>query len=356
MSKVIVVQVIYNNRQWIEPVFTAIFNQTFKDFKVVVVIAGNEDGSKELLLEKFPNVEVIDPGYNICFAKGHNLVFQKYPADCYQLVNPDMIMEPNYIEEILKAFEDEKVGGATGKLYRIANSEKRLESREEKILDTTGVVIKKSGRAFDRGQNEVDKGQYDTLLSVDAVSGAGAMYRRIALEAVSHRKNLVPEPVEGLNFDPFDLSSRADKSARYGAGKLSDQNFEFFDEDFHSYWEDVDLSWRMNNKGFKNVFVPKAVGYHARTAGSSKNGYLDVVGFIKHHRALPLRIRQLNYKNHILMYIKNSKWFYPQFFIREFFMFLYILLFETTTLKILPILFKQIPIIWEKRKYFYETR
>ena len=29
------------------------------------------------------------------------------------------------------------------------------------VLDTTGVTISKSGRARDRGQHEVDKGQYD---------------------------------------------------------------------------------------------------------------------------------------------------------------------------------------------------
>jgi GT2 family glycosyltransferase len=340
MPKVIIIQVIYNNRKWIEPVFTAIFNQTFKDFKVVAVIAGNEDGGKELLLEKFPQaksrtvdeflqnsdsdtgMEIIDPGYNIGFAKGHNLVFEKYPAEFYQLVNPDMIMEPNYIEEMLKAFKDEAVGGATGKLFKIASSEERIENRTEKILDTTGVIIQKSGRAYDRGQHEVDKGQYDSSIIVDAVSGAGAMYRSSALNATRYQLK---------------------------AGK------EFFDEDFHSYWEDVDLSWRMKNLGWKNVFVPTAVGLHGRTAGSSRGGYWRLVDFIRHHRALPLRIRQLNYQNHLLMYVKNSPYFYPQFFVRELFMLCYLLMFEISVLKILPELIKLLPKVWRKRKYYYET-
>ncbi len=334
-SKVVVVQVIYNNKPWIEPVFSAIFNQTYKNFEVVVVIAGNDDSSKELLEFKFPNVKIIDPSYNIGFAKGHNLVFDKYrDADFFQLINPDLIIEPNYIEEMLKAFKDDQVGAATGKLYQIPNSKQRT-ANIKKILDTTGVSISKSGRARDRGQHEIDTGQYDASRTIDVVSGAGAMYRRQALESVQLPK--------------FDLSAPLGHLSASGEENIVSA-FEYFDEDFHSYWEDVDLSWRMKNKGYKNVFMPMAVGYHARTAGSSRKGYLHIIDFIRHHRSQPAQIRQLNYKNHIFMYIKNSPYFYPQFFIREFFMLIYILFFEISTLKIMPELVKQLPKIWKKRK------
>ncbi len=327
MSRVIVVQVVYNNRRFIEPVFSAVFNQTFKDFKFVAVIAGSDDGSKELIAEKFPQVEIIDPGFNIGFAKGHNLVFSSSEAEFFQLVNPDLVMEPNYIEEILKAFSDPKVGAATGKLYKISEAGimnyelwKRENSSQVKILDTAGVSISKSGRARDRGQHEEDRGQYDKSILVNAVSGAGCMYRTSALLAT--RYPLLPNRCE------------------------------YFDEDFHSYWEDVDLSWRMANRGWKNIFMPTAIGYHGRAAGSSKNGYIDLPGFIKHHTNLPARIRELNYKNHIFMYIKNSPWFYPQFFVREFFMLLYILVFETGTLKVLTEIIKNFSKMWRKRRFY----
>ena len=322
MPRVIVVQVVYNNYKWIPAVFDAVFAQSFKDFKAVAVIAGNNDGSKQLLAEKYPAVEIIDPGFNIGFAKGHNLVFEKYDCEFFQLVNPDMIMKETYVEEMLKAFADKSVGAATGKLYKISNIKYQISNlREPKILDTTGVVIKKSGRAFDRGQHQIDIGQYDKSTKVQAVSAAGAMYRASALQST------------GYNLPA---------------------NREFFDEDFHSYWEDVDLAWRMGNKGWQCVFVPAAIGYHGRSAGSSRGGYFHIINFIKHHRALPEKIRQLNYKNHIFMYVKNSPYFYPQFFIREFFMLIYILLFEISTLKILPDFFKLLPKIWKKRKLIYQ--
>ncbi|MBI5530878.1 MAG: glycosyltransferase [Candidatus Doudnabacteria bacterium] len=323
MPKVVIVQVIYNTKKFIEPVFGAIFNQTHKNFEVVAVISGNDDGGKELLMQKFPQVKIIDPGYNIGFAKGHNLVFSQFSADFYQLVNPDFIMEPDYVEQILKVFQDEKIGAATGKLYQFKDLRFKIEDfRSNKILDTTGVTIGKSGRARDRGQHEEDRGQYDKSTNIQAVSAAGAMYRASALQATSYK-----------------LQTRV----------------EFFDEDFHSYWEDVDLAWRMSNAGWQCKFAPLAVGYHGRGAGSSKNGYMDVAGFVKHHKTLSPRIRQLNYQNHILMYVKNSPWFYPQFFVREFFMLGYILLFEISTLKVLPQMLRLLPRIWEKRKLIIDS-
>ena len=320
MPKVTIVQVVYNNRQYIQPVFNSIFAQTFQDFQVVAVIAGNSDGGKELLMEKFPQVKVLDPGYNIGFAKGHNLVFERFPAEFFQLVNPDLVLEPDYLSEMLRVFADPKVGAATGKLYQFRELKSQPEDfRGNRSLDTTGVVISRSGRARDRGQHEIDQGQYDNLTELAAVSAAGAMYRRTALEAA--------------------------KLAKPGA-----VGFEYFDEDFHSYWEDVDLAWRMVNLGWRCRLASRAIGYHGRGAGSSKGGYADLFGFVKHHRRLKPVVRQLNYKNHIFMYLKNSPRLYPQFFLREFFMLGYILVFETKTLKVLPEFFRQLPKIWSKRK------
>jgi len=384
MPRVTVVQVIYNNRRFIEPVFSAIFKQTYKDFNVVAVISGNDDKGKELLIEKFPQVEIIDPGYNIGFAAGHNLVFSAKggsafggeKSEFFQLVNPDLILEPDYIAQMLKAFDDPKVGAATGKLYQWDTTRGILVQHKDApcVLDSTGVTISKSGRARDRGQHEEDRGQYDRFTIVDAVSGAGCIYRRSALEKIKTPVlNTTPAaiaatpPILGGEAPDFAKASSGEPrlvrcsfseggSSPPGTGGVpsvaggSGRKFEYFDEDFHSYWEDVDLSWRMVNAGWKNVFVPSAVGYHGRGAGSSKKGYTDVIGLIKHHKTLSPRVRQLNYQNHLFLYIKNAKRFYPQFFTREFFMFWYILFFEIGTFKVLPSMLKLLPKMWEKRK------
>lgn len=320
MPKVALVQVIFNTRQFIPAVFPAALKQTHKDTEFVVVIAGNEGNSKEYIQEHFPQVTIIDPGYNIGFSKGHNQLFATLDADFFQLINPDLVITENFVEEMLKPFADPQVGAVSGKILRYDF----VVNKPTNQIDTTGVIISKSGRGRDRGQHEIDSGQYDDKQDIIAVSGAAAMYRKAALEDV--------------------------KTIR------SDESYEYFDEQFHTYWEDVDLSWRIVNRGWKIKYNPKAIAYHGRAAASSPGGYKKLFAFIKHHREIKPQVRQWNYKNHFFLFLKNSPKWYWQFFAREFFYNIYVVIFETSTLKILPTFFKQFPSMWKKRKHIQQNR
>jgi GT2 family glycosyltransferase len=320
MPKVTLIQVVYNSLKFIPQVFDAALNQTYKDTEFVAIIAGNSDEGKEYILEHFPQVKVIDPGYNIGFSRGHNEFFAQSNSEFFQLVNPDLIMTPTYVEEMLKVFGDPKVGAATGKLLRYDFT----NNNPLNVIDSTGVIYAKSGGGRDRGQHEIDQGQYDNKTSVVSVSGAGPMYRKVALENIRYKRE--------------------------------DGRYEYFDEDFHSYWEDVDLGLRATNAGWKCVYAPKALAYHGRAAGSSVGGYKKLFSFIKFHSAIDAQIRKLNYKNHIFVFIKNSPKFYLQFFIREFFMFGFITVFETRTLAAIPELIGLLPKMWRKRKFIAQNR
>lgn len=116
------------------------------------------------------------------------------------------------------------------------------------------------------------------------------------------------------------------------------------------YWEDVDLAWRLRNAGYVACYVATAVAYHGRTAGQAEGGYLHLFKFIQHHKKLNKQILRWNYKNHILMYIKNARFIHPMFVLREIAMLGYIIIFETSTLGVIPELFRQLPKIWRKRK------
>ncbi len=348
MTKVSVITLPFRKTYLIKPVYDAVFAQTHKDLEVIAVINDSNDGSKEIIRQNYPQVKIIEPGWNSWFAAGNNIGIKNSTGEFIQLVNDDLLLESDYIEKMLRAFEDPKVAAATGKLlrYDFANNAKT------NVIDTTGIVINSSGRARDRGQLQEDTGQFDNQRAVFGVSGAGPMYRRAALEKVKYCEtspSQLPAANEGGNF-----SSRGGelKHSPPREGELEGVLYcEYFDEDFLAYWEDVDLSWRLNNGGFKNVYVPEAVAYHGRTAGQSKGGYLKIWNFVKHHKTLSPMVRQLNYKNHILMYIKNARFiFHPAFLIREIIMFGYILLFEISTLKVLPELFRQILRVLIKRK------
>lgn len=295
----------------IKPVFDAIFAQTHKDLEVITVLNDPTDGSREIIQRDYPQVKIIENNAN-SFTKGVNLGIQNSTGEFIQMVNDDLIMESDYIEEMLKVFADPKVGSATGKILRYDF----VKNEKLKIIDTTGIVMSSSGRSRDRGQLQEDEGQFDDQKDVWGVSGAAPMHRKSALEKIKYKD-------------------------------------EYLDENFVMYWDDVDLSWRMNNNGFKNVYVPSAVAYHGRTAGQSEGGYLHLLKFVKHHQKLNKQVLKWNYKNHILMYLKNTKYIHPMFVLREIAMLGYILIFETSTLAAVPQLFRQIPKILKKRRWIY---
>lgn len=320
MQKVTLVQLVYNGMKYIPQSFDAMVAQTYQNCEIVALICGNEDGGKEYIEKHYPQVKIIDKGENLRFVRGHNLIFPMFETDFFQLVNQDLILTPTYVEEMVKVFDDPTVGAANGKIYQY-DFEKNVKID---LIDTTGIVVFKTGGGRSRGQHEKDLGQYDSQLDLVSVDGAACMFRKTALEDV---KYLRPD------------------------GKT-----EYFDIDFEMYWEDVDLGMRMVNAGWKCKFVPNAIGFHGRTAKASEGGYKRVFAYIKHHRAMPQYVKSFNYKNHIFFFLKNSPKLYWKFFAREFFYQVFVVLFETKTLKELPLLFKQLPLILKKRKYIQEHR
>ena len=315
--KVSVLFVIYEGKKYIKPVFDSVFAQTHKDLEVIAVINKSTDGGKEEIAQNYPQVKIIEEGRNMGFAEGNNVAIHASTGEFVQLVNQDVILEPDYIEKCLQVFEqDYLIAGVTGKILKYDFN----RNQKTNIIDTTGQVANVSGRVRDRGQNEVDTNQYNKQEEVFGISGACVMYKKQALEKVMYCEH----------------------------GKC-----EYYDEDFFMYWEDADLSWRINNAGLKNIYAPQAVAYHGRTAGQSEGGYWKLIKFIKHHKKLDKQVLRWNYKNHILMYIKNAKFiFHPQFLIREFFMLGYIVLFETSTLKVIPDLLRTMPKTLRKRRVF----
>ena len=353
MAKVAIVQMVYNGMKYIPQSFDSMVNQTYKDVEVIAVINGNADGGKEYIQQHYPSVRIIEPSENLKFVRGHNLIFETVDAEFFQLVNQDLILQPTYVEAILQAFADPAVGAANGKIFQY-DFDANVASD---VLDTTGIVVSKNGRGKSRGQNEQDTGAYDSQLEIVGVDGAACMYRKSALEVVK-----MPCALSSSRMRGSKLASRAASNARLETSVDSRlrgndrEGFEYFDVDFEMYWEDVDLSLRLQNAGFKCRFVPAAVGYHGRTAGSSKKGYKDVAAFKEHHKKLPTWIKEYNYKNHIFLVIKNFPQFYWKFFVREFFMLGYICVFETSTLKILPTMIRQLPAMWRKRKWIQKHR
>lgn len=287
-----IVIVSYNSARFIEQCLDSIFAQGYPKIEVIIVVTGSADGSKDLILEKYGrrrNLKVVDPGENLWFAKGNNLGFEKATGDYILALNQDTIIEPQALKLLVKVMEqDETLGSVSPKLLHYRYD---IDSKT-KILDSTGIEMFRSRRVIDRGQWEEDKGQYDQERKIFGASGAAALYRRSALEEVKLPKR--------------------------------NNGFEYYDENFVAYKEDIDLAWRLLLLGYHCRYLPEAVIYHGRTVGRSWPS--QVIRFVLNRRHQSRLIRQLAFRNHYLMMLKNEL---PALFWRHF---IYILIRETLLL------------------------
>jgi len=179
-------------------------------------------------------LRIVTTDSNLGYAGAHNRFFAETDTELLMVLNPDAILHPGFLTHIVRPFADSKVAAATGKMLKPFRS-----LNGERILDGTGIILAPSRRGRERGQHEIDHGQYDRLPRVFGVSGTAAVYRKVALEAV----------------------------------KLGGS--EYFDPDFFAYWEDLDLSWRLRLRGYECVYVPEAIVEHGRGASASRGGHID---------------------------------------------------------------------------------
>jgi GT2 family glycosyltransferase len=257
---------------------------------------------------------------NLGYAGAHNRFFAENDSELLMVLNPDAIIDPLFLQNIVQPFSDSTVGAVTGKMLK-----RQASASGERILDGTGIEIYRSRRARERGQLEPDHGRYDRSRIVFGVSGTAAVYRKTALEAI----------------------------------KLGEA--EYFDPDFFAYWEDFDLSWRLRLRGFECVYVPEAIVEHGRAAGASPGGVSKFSIFVRHQLSLPLSVRQWNWRNHLFAIIKNDfGWcFYrdlPKIIIREVGTLIFILFFMPATLSALPETLRLLPRMFRKRTLIQSSR
>ncbi len=112
------------------------------------------------------------------------------------------------------------------------------------IINSCGVKINNSFYSRDRGFESIDEGQYSRVGEVFGVSGSSCMIDRKMLEEVG-----------------------------------------FFDDNFFTYYEDIDLFWRARLNGWKNFFTPKSVARHFH-CGTDKEWSYNFTYYVVRNRLL----------------------------------------------------------------------
>jgi GT2 family glycosyltransferase len=209
-----------NGRGFLDDCLGAVLGQELEGgFEVILADNGSSDGSVEHVTGRYPAVRILRMGSNLGFASGNNCAMRAALGADLVLLNNDTRVQPGWLHALTAAAaSDPRVGAVTSKL---------VFADRPQVLQNTGLLLLSDGGGGDRGTGEVDRGQYDRREEVFGFCGAAALLRRDALD---------------------------------DAG--------MFDETFFAYYEDTDLSWRLRLRGWKILFEPAAVVWHAHSATS----------------------------------------------------------------------------------------
>jgi len=333
--KVSIVVINYNTVDLLFTCLTSLQDVVYSNKEFFVIDQGSSDDSVEMVRKKFPHVKVIE-NKNTGYAGGANKAYEVTDGEYLIVMNPDVTLEKDYIDILVKKLEkDQSIGAITGKILKTKPTDPELLKNHTPLIDTTGLLAFKNRRVVDRGQGFEDKGQFEKEEEVFGISGCLAMYRRKALDDIS-----IPMKI----FD-----------SQY---KNSDET-EVWDNDFFMYKEDIDVSWRLNLYGWKCVYTPDAVAYHQRgTQVLKRYTNKDV---LKHRKSVSHFTRYFSYKNQNLMQVKNEIWSdvmkdILSLIMKEILITGYIVLREPKTGKAFLKLIVQLPRALKKRNYIQKHR
>jgi GT2 family glycosyltransferase len=328
VPKLSIILIGYNSLKFLKPCLEGVHAQTLKGIETLFIDNASADGSVAFVRKNFPWATVIANDQNLGYVGAANQGIRLTKAPYVMILNPDLILTPDYLKKILEKLQkDKKIGVITGKVLKYDFEKNRPTS----AIDTTGLYCFRNRRIIDRGQGGEDVGQYDDEEEVFGVSGAVPVYRRTALEDVKLPSFLKPP-------SPPD---------------------EYLDEDFFMYKEDIDVSWRLRLRGWKCYYLPQAVCYHGRGTGVLKRfSNWEVYKSRKHLNRFQ---KYYAYKNQRLMQVKNERWGNllhdaPPILWKELVILGYIMVREPYLLKSLAHFFVQFPRALRKRRLIMARR
>jgi GT2 family glycosyltransferase len=330
MAKIDINLVVWNGKKYLPFCLESIFQQSFSDWQLNILDNGSSDGSVKYLREHYPNLKIVALKENTGFAKGHNKLLSWTNSNYVLCLNQDLILDKDFLKNSLEFLDQKKkIGSVSPKVYQWnfkkidlgdniepEKARELLDLEKTQIIDTCGLEILKNHQTIDIGQGEKDQKTFQKEKEIFGTSGACPIYNRQALEKVK-------------------------------------MNNQYFDEDFFSYKEDVDLAYRLQLAGYQSYFLPQVIAYHDRSIKKGKS-------IIQNRKVKSTWINQHSYKNHIFCIIKNEfsknlfKYFWPIFWY-EFKKLGYILLFEKQTFKFFIQNQKQIKKMLSKRKYIFKN-
>jgi GT2 family glycosyltransferase len=211
----------YNGRTLLETCLESVFAHLPDDrtlsAEIIVVDDGSTDGTAEWLATSFPQVRVIRRERNGGFCAAANAGLAAARGQFIQLLNNDTEVRPGWLQAGLAPFADPTVGSVAPLV---------LVRSEPNRVDSAGDSYTLAGWPTKRGHGEpASRWTLRTEEEVFAASGSSAFYRAAAIGKVG-------------GFDPL----------------------------LGSYYEDIDLGFRLRWAGYRCIYSPRCQVLHEISA------------------------------------------------------------------------------------------
>ena len=217
---------------------------TYPNYRLLVVDNGSSDGTAEAVKAQYPHVQVLRLESNLGFQGGANFGLKwsmDAGIDYVLLVSNDTTAQPDVLDELMKYAASDDVGLLAPKIYYF--------SEPDRIWSVGGDRHPLTLEMTHKGDNQLDRGQWNRVLDRDFLVGCVLLFKRSLLENVG-----------------------------------------YFDTGFYpAYYEDVDLCMRARRANFRLLSVPGAKMWHkvARShggQGSPQERYLMARNSVRYFR------------------------------------------------------------------------
>jgi GT2 family glycosyltransferase len=188
----------------------------YQDTRIIVLDNHSTDGSVEAVRFAFPDVQIINLVENLGYAGNNNVGIEEAlngGADWVLVLNEDTILDPNCITELVKVGESDPKIGIVGPMVYHYN--------EPKVIQSAGGMLGKYWQSQHLGQNEMDRGQFNSPHCVEWISGCAILVRKAVIEQVG-----------------------------------------MLDPNFFIYWEETEWCIRAGRGNWQIVHIPKAKIWH----------------------------------------------------------------------------------------------
>ena len=214
----------YNGKKYLKQCLDSIYHTDGLIFEVIIIDNASEDDDFKWL-DQYDSLYFKQLNRNYGFSRAVNEGIKLAQGEYVLLLNNDTVIEEGFLQELVKTIEKDK------QIFSV--SSKMIAYHQRDVIDDAGDAYNLLGWTKKRGD-----GQPITYFTKEervfsACAGA-ALYRKSIFDEIG-----------------------------------------YFDEHFFAYMEDVDIGYRANLYGYKNMYCPTAKVYHigSATTGSRHNAF-----------------------------------------------------------------------------------